>query len=201
MCEFETTRGQFQLDEHVLRKHPHSTESVTTKTFPCTMCNYRTTISNRLSSHKTVRKNSFKCGHCNRSCKTKQSLDTHRTNKHPRSASKETHEYSKCDFKTTKVKTWLEDHILQNHPDCMGQRWPYRTTIKLRRTIHKRKHPETVADNLKGLRCNKSYKKRQALDEHMVKKHPNTIASVTTKLRTCEMCTFKTTKGKVDLDN
>nr|CAI5826981.1 unnamed protein product [Callosobruchus analis] len=216
MCEFKTTRGKSQLDEHVLRKHPDSTESVTTKTFLCTMCNYRTTIRDHLSSHalthakKEIRKNSFKCGHCNRSCKTKQSLNTHITNKHLKSASKETHQCPECDFNTTKMKIWLEDHILQSHPDCTGsvtnqiylcRHCPYRTTIKLRWTIHKRKHPETVADNLKCLRCNKSYKKRHALDEHMVKKHPNTIASVATKLRTCEMCTFKTTKGKVDLDN
>nr|CAI5826022.1 unnamed protein product [Callosobruchus analis] len=59
---------------------------------------------------------------------------------------------------------------------------------------HLLKHPETVGDYLKTCSyCSASFRRTIALDEHVIKKHPNCVSSVTTKIHECKQCTYKTT--------
>nr|CAI5857420.1 unnamed protein product [Callosobruchus analis] len=49
-CE-ATFRTKETLNEHILQKHPTFIESVTSKVHECKICNFKTTIKNRLNNH------------------------------------------------------------------------------------------------------------------------------------------------------
>nr|CAH7767233.1 unnamed protein product [Callosobruchus chinensis] len=165
-------KKKVSLDNHMLNKHPNFISSVTHKIHKCTECNYRTTMSNHLKRHllkHTETPTNHK--HCNTTFKTKTLLDNHVIKKHPNSTSSVTnkiHRCTECNYKTTK-STDLKKHSLKH------------TEIPDTRLL------STCAF------CPAGFKSKRSLDQHIVKKHPNSIASVTEKILKCRKCTYKTT--------
>nr|CAH7767232.1 unnamed protein product [Callosobruchus chinensis] len=165
------------LDDHILRNHPHSIAFVTYKIHECTLCTFKTTRSDWFQKHLLKHPGTisnykfFTCRHCNTTFKTKTLLDNHVIKKHPNSTSSVTnkiHRCTECNYKTTK-STDLKKHSLKH------------TEIPDTRLL------STCAF------CPAGFKSKRSLDQHIVKKHPNSIASVTEKILKCRKCTYKTT--------
>nr|CAI5826016.1 unnamed protein product [Callosobruchus analis] len=71
----------------------------------------------------------------------------------------------------------------------------YKTTINNHLKRHMVKHAD-VADNHiidRCIYCNKAFTSTQSLDDHVIKTHPDFIASVSSKVYECTKCTYKTT--------
>nr|CAI5830821.1 unnamed protein product [Callosobruchus analis] len=155
------------LDDHTLRKHPDFMASVSCKVYECAHCTYKTVMKATLVRHMTVNNYKFKiCVHCNLKYKHKFSLDDHTLRKHPdliATISSKIHECTYCTYKTTRKSHWIQ---------------------------HLNKHAKT---KLVCLHCNAKYKSKQLLDYHILRKHPNAIASVSSKIHECTHCTYKTT--------
>ncbi|CAH2006687.1 unnamed protein product [Acanthoscelides obtectus] len=165
------------LDDHIIKKHPEFSASVTSNVHECPDCGYKTTFKHHFARHMFNHpgaESSLKpsvCIHCNAEFKYRKSLDEHITKKHPgfiASVSRQILECAYCTYKTT-IKDFLSRHML--------------------------KHSEAESDfNLSVcIHCNATFKDKITLDDHIIKKHPDFIASVTRKIHECTLCTFKTT--------
>ncbi|CAH2000798.1 unnamed protein product [Acanthoscelides obtectus] len=186
---FKTKKG---LDHHTIQNHPDFIESVSCKIHQCTYCIYKTTYKSEFARHnmlkhpETVSSCEFSnfrtkskiltCIHCNATFKHKMSLDDHISKKHPEfisTTSRRIHECTLCSYKTTR-KNHLTRHMLR--------------------------HPETI-DNFKFsncIHCNATFTREEVLKDHIVKKHPEYAASVSSKIYECTYCAYKTIK-KCDL--
>ncbi|VEN52648.1 unnamed protein product [Callosobruchus maculatus] len=60
------------------------------------------------------------------------------------------------------------------------------------------RHPEISGNRIltRCIYCNKTFKGKSGLDDHIVKRHPDFIASVSRKIHECTQCTYKTTYGR-----
>nr|CAI5860750.1 unnamed protein product [Callosobruchus analis] len=136
------------------------------------------------------------CKHCNATFKSKRLLDDHIVNKHPDAAS--CYNLITCEHcdTTYKTKKLLHDHILKKHPDFIHQcpNCEYKTAQKIDLDRHLLKHPEVASlHNLISCKhCNTSYKSQQSLRNHIIRTHPDLMASVTGKVHECQQCTYKT---------
>nr|CAI5858922.1 unnamed protein product [Callosobruchus analis] len=163
-----TFKSKKSLDHHVLRKHPDFFTTVTSKLYECTDCTFKTVIKSDFDKH-LLKHSDFKysaCVHCNATFKSKKSLDDHVLRKHPdffTAVTYKVHECIKCSFKTI-IKRCFDRHLL-NHPELL-----------------------CICTH-----CNATFKGKVSLDDHVVKKHPDFISSITSKLHECTKCTFKTT--------
>nr|CAI5866644.1 unnamed protein product [Callosobruchus analis] len=183
-----TFKSKTSLDDHVLRKHPGFVSSITSKLHECSKCTFKTTAKTNLVKHvkhihhtktnhanasnKTVKVRSFSCNHCDASFRDKRALYEHVLKKHPNfisSIHRKLHECTKCPFKTVR-KDYLNRHLLE-HPEVASN-------FKLSVCIH----------------CNATFKSKKSLDAHVLRKHPDFITTVTTKLHECTECAFKTIK-------
>nr|CAI5830829.1 unnamed protein product [Callosobruchus analis] len=155
------------LDDHTLRKHPDFMASVSCKVYECAHCTYKTVMKATLVRHMTVNNYKFKiCVHCNLKYKHKFSLDDHTLRKHPdliATISSKIHECTYCTYKTTRKSHWIQ---------------------------HLNKHAKT---KLRKSTSNVRYKSKQKLDNHIISKHPNSMASISSKIHECKLCTYKTT--------
>nr|CAI5830827.1 unnamed protein product [Callosobruchus analis] len=155
------------LDDHTLRKHPDFMASVSCKVYECAHCTYKTVMKATLVRHMVKHpEKALNCVHCNLKYKHKFSLDDHTLRKHPdliATISSKIHECTYCTYKTTRKSHWIQ---------------------------HLNKHAKT---KLVCLHCNAKYKSKQLLDYHILRKHPNAIASVSSKIHECTHCTYKTT--------
>nr|CAI5858919.1 unnamed protein product [Callosobruchus analis] len=164
-----TFKSKKSLDHHVLRKHPDFFTTVTSKLYECTDCTFKTVIKSDFDKH-LLKHSDFKysaCVHCNATFKRKVSLDYHVVKKHPdfvSSITSKLHECTECPFKTV-IKCYFDKHLLK-HSD-------FKITC-----VH----------------CNATFTSKMSLDDHVVRKHPDFISSVTSKLYECTKCTFKTVK-------
>ncbi|VEN51162.1 unnamed protein product [Callosobruchus maculatus] len=166
------------LDEHILRQHPEYIASVSSKILECTQCSYKTVMKFNLDYHVSKHPetaDSYKfstCVHCNVKYKRRVNLDNHILKQHTEyiaSISLKIHECTHCAFKTV-----IPAHLAR----------------------HMSKHPET-ADSYKFstcVHCNATFKGKQALDGHMLRKHPDSIGSISTKIYECMHCAYKTCK-------
>ncbi|VEN52850.1 unnamed protein product [Callosobruchus maculatus] len=239
-----TFKSKQKLDEHTLKKHPHSIESVSSKIHKCGLCIYKTTRKDVFSRHMLDHpetEDSYKhstCIHCNAIFKHKTTLDDHIVRKHPEfieSVSSKIHECSHCSYKTVmkanldhhmlkhpetadtyklvtcvhcdatyKTKKNLDDHTIRKHPDSISSitskvhkcaYCTYKTTVKGHFTEHMLKHSETTSDIciLRCLHCDATFKRKTGLDNHVIRKHPHFIATVSSKMHECRHCTYKTT--------
>ncbi|VEN52491.1 unnamed protein product [Callosobruchus maculatus] len=171
-----TFKTKLLLDDHVVRQHPAFGTSVTSKLHECTKCTFKTVIKidfdRHLLKHPEVASN-FKlgtCMHCNATFQSKLALNDHVVRKHPEfvtSVTSKLHECTKCTFKTVR-KSHFDRHLLK-HPEIASD-------FKLRTCIH----------------CNATYQSKMALNDHVVRKHPEFVTSITSKLYECTKCTFKT---------
>nr|CAI5819293.1 unnamed protein product [Callosobruchus analis] len=171
-------RDKRALDDHVLKKHPSFISSITSKIHRCPECHYETVRKDKMKIHMSVHfkreYNPFgsRCVHCNATFKTKISLDDHVVRKHPdyiSSVTHKLHECTKCTFKTVK-KYYFDKHLL--------------------------KHPG-LASNFKSkicIHCNATFNSKRALDDHVLKKHPNFISSITSKIHRCPECHYATVR-------
>nr|CAH7729039.1 unnamed protein product [Callosobruchus chinensis] len=171
-----TVKGKMVLTEHVLKKHPDFASSITEKINTCTICNFKTTMKHHFDRHmlehpETASSYKFSsCHHCNATFKSKIALNYHVVKKHPSfitSVTKRTYECAKCLYKTI-FKHLFDRHMLM--------------------------HPEIASSYTPGMciHCKETFKNKIWLDDHVVKKHPNFITSVTSKLYECSQCIYKT---------
>ncbi|CAH1967664.1 unnamed protein product [Acanthoscelides obtectus] len=177
-CEHcnSTFKSKTSLDEHTLRKHPYFIESISSKIHECSKCSYKTTMTSQLSRHMLKHPDAvdgFKntCMHCNTTFESKQTLDDHILKKHPKfieSISGKIYECTNCPYKTT-IKSRLAKHML-NHPEAAG-------SYKLSPCPH----------------CNTTFKSKQTVDDHVLKKHPEYITSISSKIHECPNCEYKST--------
>nr|CAI5858921.1 unnamed protein product [Callosobruchus analis] len=162
-----TFASKIRLDEHIIRKHPNFSSSVTSKLHECTKCTFKTVIKSYLDKHLLKHPEiASTCVHCNATFKSKKSLDYHVVAKHPdfiSSVTNKLHECTKCTFKTTS-KCSFDKHLL--------------------------KHPGLASI---CVHCNATFKSKTSLDDHVIRKHPDFISSIVSKLHECTKCTFKTT--------
>ncbi|VEN52859.1 unnamed protein product [Callosobruchus maculatus] len=168
------------LDDHTIRKHPHVTSTVTNKIHECTLCPYKTTKRSRLTSHM-LQHYPETCSHCKETFKSKLSLTEHIVRKHPQLTSTVTtkiHECTFCPYKTTKKShiDWHMSHSQHSHSQ--------HSQIKLMTTEGKLK---------KCNHCDAVYERKESLDDHIIRKHPDLIAYISRKIHTCKYCTFKST--------
>nr|CAI5866647.1 unnamed protein product [Callosobruchus analis] len=164
-----------KLDEHIIRKHPDFMASVTSQFHACTKCTFKTTSKSNFEQH--LRKHpglasDFKhspCMLCNATFRSKKSLDDHVVEKHPNLITPiKKEKYSRCPecrFKSVR-KTTLDRHMLRH-------------SATERKLIHCR-------------HCNAQFKTKLSSNEHIIRKHPDFISSVTIKLHECTKCHFKT---------
>nr|CAI5822575.1 unnamed protein product [Callosobruchus analis] len=173
-------KSKTSLDEHTIRKHPGFMDSISSKIHECANCTYKTTMTSQLARHMLKHPNSasgFKlntCTHCNKTFESKQTLDDHIIKRHPdflESVSGKIYECTNCEYKTT-IKSRLAKHML-NHPEATE----YKTTIKIRLAKHMLNHPEATSSYKRSIytHCNTTFKSKQTLDDHVIKKHPDRL--------------------------
>nr|CAH7729041.1 unnamed protein product [Callosobruchus chinensis] len=174
-----TFKSRASLDDHTLRKHPDFIATITRKIYECINCIYKTTIKSHFNKHMHMSTHpkiasSYEpkaCVHCNATFKRKLWLDDHVVRKHVdfmSSVTSKLHECTKCSYKTTIFKHLFDRHMLM--------------------------HPEIASSYTPGMciHCKETFKNKIWLDDHVVKKHPNFITSVTSKLYECSQCIYKT---------
>nr|CAI5856721.1 unnamed protein product [Callosobruchus analis] len=159
------------LDDHIVRKHPDFIASASSKVHECTECTYKTISTTLLKQHMAKHLDTgVRCTYCNKTFKFKRALDDHIIEIHPdfiACVSRKVHECTKCTYKT--VSTWLLKRHMVKHPDIAGN---YIT--------------------IRCMYCNKIFPRTLARDDHIVRKHPDFIASVSRKILECTKCTYKT---------
>nr|CAI5821516.1 unnamed protein product [Callosobruchus analis] len=188
------------LDDHILRQHPELIASVSSKMHECTHCAFKTVLKanlalHMLEHHETADRCKFStCVHCNTTFIHKQALSDHilHVMKHPEIA--DSNKLIRCNHcnSTFKSKPALNDHIINRHPDFMAS-----ISSKIHQCkycTHMLAHPETADSRKlnKCIRCNTEYKHKIGLDEHILRQHPELIASVSNKMHECTHCAFKT---------
>ncbi|CAH1980884.1 unnamed protein product [Acanthoscelides obtectus] len=103
---------------------------------------------------------------CNASFFEKMSLDNHILHKHPEltaSVSSKIHECTHCEYKTTYVQC-LARHIMRH-----------------------------TGAELACTKCVASFTTKRSLDNHILQKHPELTASVSSKIHECTHCEYQTT--------
>ncbi|CAH1974864.1 unnamed protein product [Acanthoscelides obtectus] len=170
-----TFKKKRSLDDHIIKQHPDMTAEVSRKIYACTHCEYRTIRNDHLARHMLKHPGPDsgyklkKCMHCNRGFRWKTSLDDHIINKHPEYIAlvlSKIHECKYCIFKTTS-KFNLNRHM-RTHPGAEGG-------CQLEMCIH----------------CKAMFRYKISLDDHIIKKHPEYIGSVSSKIYDCKYCVFK----------
>ncbi|VEN38655.1 unnamed protein product [Callosobruchus maculatus] len=176
--------GKRSWGNHVIKMHPHLIPTLTIKLYECAICEYKNTHKNNYDHHMLVHlgpyssRKIYTCSFCSATYKTKEFLNDHVLNVHPdciSSIRSGIHSCSECAFKTTN-KIVLHRHLFKNHPDEAAK-------CKIGRTC---------------LHCNARFRDKATLDDHILKKHQEHLSSVTSKIHACSECTYKTTKkGKL----
>ncbi|VEN44981.1 unnamed protein product [Callosobruchus maculatus] len=206
-CSYKFT-AKLNLDNHILRKHSDLSAIVSSKIYECTKCTYKTTHRGCLFVHKlkhpeTAHIGKLRCIHCSLSFNNDKGLDNHILKKHPNYASSirsKIYECTKCAYKTT-LKLNIDSHVLSQHPDLSATvsskihectKCGYKTTNKSNLASHMLTHSETV-DSHKCAHCCSNFHSIRSLDDHVVKRHPDFISSIGSKVHECTKCSYKTT--------
>ncbi|CAH1974870.1 unnamed protein product [Acanthoscelides obtectus] len=170
------------LDDHIMKKHPEHSTTVSSKIYECKYCEFKTALKNGLAAHMGKHPEAEDgcqlktCTGCDAMFKNKISLDDHVIEKHPEYiawVSSKIHECKYCVFKTA-IKGNLVSHVMGLHPGV------------------------DVCESKPCIHCNATFRCQRSLDDHTIKRHPEYIASVLSKIHECKFCTFKTTlKGSL----
>nr|CAI5870412.1 unnamed protein product [Callosobruchus analis] len=172
------------LNNHITKKHPDFIASVSCKVHErCTYCSKTFTQKASLNEHIARKHPDFitsvhsglagnrvlsRCTYCNKTYARKRLLNEHITNKHPdfiASLSCKIHECTSCTYKTT-ISSNLKKHMV----------------------VH-----SGLVDNHRCQHCDETFLHKKSLNEHITKKHPDFIASLSCKVHECTKCTYKTT--------
>nr|CAI5823104.1 unnamed protein product [Callosobruchus analis] len=161
------------LYNHVIKRHPETTDSIPGKILECSSCTYKTTRKVNLKKHELLHTDpdpNFTCMRCDATFRTMRPFGDHVIKHHPNfiaSISCKVHECVHCEYKTTYANNFAK-HLTEHTGE---------TTTKLYPCKH----------------CHAIFKSKQSMDDHVLRKHPDLIATVTSKLHTCKYCTYKTT--------
>ncbi|CAH2009047.1 unnamed protein product [Acanthoscelides obtectus] len=112
------------------------------------------------------------CQHCHEKFLTKTKLDGHMIRKHPEFVASVSIKIHKCSYSK------------------------YKTTRKSGHGKNMLKHPESVSNSQFSIciHCNAKFARTRSLDDHIIKKHPEFIASVSSKIHECIRCAYKTNR-------
>ncbi|VEN52868.1 unnamed protein product [Callosobruchus maculatus] len=218
-----TFKSKIGLTEHTLQKHPHAASTVTSKLHKCTLCPYKTAMKRNIDRHMpkhsqtkliTNKHKLNRCNQCEAAYIRRDILDDHIIRKHPdliASVSRKIHACKYCTYKST-ISHRITKHMLKHSEATDGSTsykihectiCPYNTLVKssLRRHLLW-KHPETK-ESPKPLntcsRCKATFKRKQSLDEHTLRKHSHVTSAVTSKIHKCTLCPYTTTM-KISID-
>nr|CAI5819637.1 unnamed protein product [Callosobruchus analis] len=205
----KTFARKSSLDDHVVRRHPDFIASVSSKVHQCTKCTFKTINTTDLKKHITAKHPDIAgnrtikiCIYCNKTFKSTRSLDDHKIKRHHdfiTSVSSKVHGCTECTYKTVSTsKVTLDDHIVKRHPDfiasvsgkvyeCAKCTFKTVSASQLKRHLVD-KHPDTAVRCI----CDKPFTRKEALDDHIVKTHPDFTSSFSSKVRECSKCTYKT---------
>ncbi|VEN37676.1 unnamed protein product [Callosobruchus maculatus] len=150
---FKTERA---LDEHVVWKHPDLAALVGEKILECSECSFITFRKSYLDKHMLAHSNKLNtCTYCDAAFKRKTTLNDHIVREHPdfaASVDSAVYECTSCTYKST-VRSQFNRHM-SVHSETPRPR-----------KLHTCKH------------CNAAYKTKRALDDHVVRKHPDFMSS------------------------
>ncbi|VEN55370.1 unnamed protein product [Callosobruchus maculatus] len=139
--------------------------------FVCTACPYKTKYPANLVRHQLVHGKTDKkplfCYNCEYKTYRKYDLVSHM---YKHSKNKKVYSCNSCSH-TTFRKYDLKAHILRVHGD------EYNLITRKCCCIY----------------CNKTFKEKRAVEDHIIKCHPNFIHTVSSKILECSQCAFKTT--------
>nr|CAI5823493.1 unnamed protein product [Callosobruchus analis] len=106
-----------------------------------------------------------------------------------------------CDIKFVDKRT-LDAHVAKKHPNFINTitsriyectQCRYSTTYKTNFHRHLTRHSGTASSNKHVcIQCDAKFKSKQALDDHVVKKHPNLTKKMFKKIYECSECGFRT---------
>ncbi|VEN46434.1 unnamed protein product [Callosobruchus maculatus] len=164
-----TFNSKRMLNDHIVKRHPDLIETVAAKIHECTRCAYKTTIKHFFTRHLSQHLDSslapklFICIWCSVTFGDKVILNNHIHKCHPNVFP---YECTKCPFKAL-TRQDFEQHMSE--------------------------HGIYFYDNLKTcLQCGETFKRNIALDNHILKNHPNFIATISSKIYECIECYVKT---------
>nr|CAI5844815.1 unnamed protein product [Callosobruchus analis] len=167
----------------------------------------------------SLQSDEYVCIKCHNIFKSKAAFDDHIVKEHPELTSSDVVRHTKkhnvkqrpcghCE-KTFKTKKALDDHIIKNHEEFISSishkihkcgYCSFKTAVQVHLASHMSKHPESGCavkrkrQQLQCIHCNKTFQGKKALDDHIIRKHEEFIASVSYKLHQCTYCNYKTTK-------
>ncbi|VEN37685.1 unnamed protein product, partial [Callosobruchus maculatus] len=170
---FKSTRG---LDDHVVKNHPNFITSIARKIHECAKCGYKTILKYDYDKHNaTVHPETpspykrRECLHCAAAFTSRMMLDNHVVKKHPDFINSVTSKLYQC-------------------TDCQ-----YKTTMRHDFNRHTAVHEGTTSSyQVACTHCNVKLKSKRALDDHVVRKHPDFVRSVSRKIHECSICCYKT---------
>ncbi|VEN58973.1 unnamed protein product [Callosobruchus maculatus] len=100
---------------------------------------------------------------------------------------------------TFQQKICLHDHIVRKHNRQVHActKCSYKTINSSHFKRHMVKHPEIAGNRIcsRCIYCNQLFKYNESLDDHILKIHPEFIASVSREVHKCTKCTYKTVKS------
>ncbi|CAH1983479.1 unnamed protein product [Acanthoscelides obtectus] len=157
--------NKVSLDNHILQKHPERTASVSSKIHECTHCEYQTTYVGSLANHIMKHTANFTCMLCDALFSNKTSLDNHILQKHPELSASVSSKVHECTH-------------------CA-----YKTTHANYLVKHITKHTNDLTCTM----CDELFTKKTSLGSHILQKHPESTASISSKIHKCTHCEYKTT--------
>ncbi|CAH2014409.1 unnamed protein product [Acanthoscelides obtectus] len=160
------------LFDHILRKHPDCSEAISRKIYECEHCAFKITKRSKFIRHMAKHNNRkpCECINCDASFKTKLYLDDHILKKHPEfaeSVSYKVHECIHCEYRTIHARD-LDRHMMHH----------------------------TGTTKFTCEKCHALFTSKQWFHNHILQKHPELIASVSSKIHDCTHCAYKTTNAR-----
>nr|CAI5824120.1 unnamed protein product [Callosobruchus analis] len=172
-----TFKSKVSLDNHVVKKHPNFSASVSYTIHQCPRCDYKSARKHDVAKHMRRHLvedsigNLTTCKHCKGRYKSEQGLNSHIIRKHSEfigSITGKIYECSHCPFKTA-------------YKHCFD--------------VHMATHSDVDSNLNTCEQCTATFTSKYNLDDHVVKKHPDHIASVDKEIHKCLFCRYKTVRN------
>nr|CAH7714640.1 unnamed protein product [Callosobruchus chinensis] len=180
-------------------------------TYQCTYCEFKTAKAQYLNRHvrkhlETLNNDPVPCVHCGQLFSSKTTLGGHIIREHPNfiaSLPCKLHSCKSCDYKSSS-KSSLDCHIVRKHPDYISSvtskihecsKCLYKTMRSREFQTHLLKHSrrQNMSNEYMCTQCNLTFRKKASLDNHIINKHTEYSASVSSRIHQCRNCDYKTT--------